>query len=405
MIKNKYRHLFPALNSKVNGQNLIYLDSAATSMTLTSVIESESNYYNTNSSNIHRGIHTLSQEATTSYEDTRQITAKFLNAKRNEEIVLTKGTTDSINLLAHSIGLSLLNKGDEIIISALDHHSNIIPWQIAAQTHGLIIKQLPLNDDCSININQLKEIITPKTKLISFTLASNTLGNKTPAKEIIQIANENKIITVIDAAQAAPHFKVDVQDLNCDFLVFSAHKMFGPTGVGILYGKYDILNSLPPYQSGGGMIDDVSLESSTYLDAPQKFEAGTPNISGAISFKKALEFLITEDIEKLEKQEIILLEYAHLKLNSIEGLRILGPQDITKKVAVVSFLMDGIHPNDIGMLLDEQGIAIRTGNHCTQPLMKFLNISGTCRASFACYNTKEEIDILYNALIKIKSFF
>jgi len=392
----KIRSDFPILSREVNGKPLVYLDNGATSQKPQSVISAVNKYYANENSNIHRGIHTLSQEATTAYEEARTTVQEFLNAAHSHEVIFTSGTTGSLNLLASSIGKKHINKGDEIIISTMEHHSNIVPWQMLCEEKGAILKVVPINDKGEFLMDEFENLLSDKTKLVSVTHVSNTLGTINPVKEIITRAHQNGAFVIIDGAQAVPHTKVDVQDLDCDFYVFSAHKILGPTGVGILYGKESLLNDLPPYQGGGDMIKTVTFEKTTYNCLPHKFEAGTPNIAGGIGLTAAIDYMNKIGIDKIEAHEHALLSYATKEIKQLEGVRIIGEAE--KKASVLSFLVDGTHPSDIGMIIDKLGIAIRTGHHCTEPLMNRFQIPGTARASFAFYNTFEEVDIFINAL-------
>lgn len=392
----KIRNDFPILSREVNGKPLVYLDNGATSQKPQSVIAAIDKYYSFENSNIHRGIHTLSQEATTAYEEARTTVQGFVNAEHSKEIIFTSGTTGSLNLLASSIGKKHINKGDEIIISTMEHHSNIVPWQMLCEEKGAILKVVPINDKGEFLMDEFENLLSEKTKLVSVTHVSNTLGTINPVKEIISKSHQNGALVIIDGAQAVPHTKVDVQDLNCDFYVFSAHKMLGPTGVGILYGKENLLNELPPYQGGGDMIKTVTFEKTTYNSLPHKFEAGTPNIAGGIGLAAAIAYMNNIGIDKIEAHEHELLAYATKEIKQIEGVRIIGEAE--NKASVLSFVVEGTHPSDIGMIIDKLGIAIRTGHHCTEPLMDRFEIHGTARASFAFYNTFAEVDLFINAL-------
>lgn len=397
------RKRFPVLNQEVNGKPLIYLDNAASSQTVNTVVDSLVGFYEKDHANIHRGIHTLAERSTKAYEETRERVHQFINSAEVDEIIFTKGTTESINLVAQSWGFANLKEGDEIIVSQIEHHSNIVPWQLAASRVGATLKVIPINDKGELLMDEYKKLLSPKTKMVAVNYISNSLGTINPVKEIVALAVENGSATMIDAAQAAPHTKIDVQDLNCDFLAFSSHKMYGPTGVGILYGRRDILEAIPPYQGGGEMIKDVSFIGTTFNDIPYKFEAGTPNIGDVIAFREAMDFIDEIGHETIEAYEHELLEYATQKLHQIPGFIPIGTSD--KKASVISFLIDGVHPYDLGQLLDVKGIAVRTGHHCTQPLMEHLGIDGTVRASFSVYNTKEEIDIFCEGLQQIVSRF
>ena len=392
----KIRSDFPILSREVNGKPLVYLDNGASSQKPQQVIDVISHYYEHENSNIHRGIHTLSQEATTAYEDSRKTVQKFINAEHDHEVIFTAGTTDSINLIASSFGKKFLEKGDEIIISTMEHHSNIVPWQMICEEKGAILKVVPINDKGEFLMEEFEQLLTEKTKLVAVTHISNTLGTINPVKEIIEKTHQNGSLVLIDGAQAVPHTKVDVQELDCDFYVFSAHKMLGPTGVGILFGKEAVLNDLPPYQGGGDMIKTVTFEKTTYNTLPHKLEAGTPNIAGGIGLAAAINYMNAIGIDKIEAYEHELLIYATEQIQQIEGVQIIGEAE--NKASVLSFLVEGTHPSDIGMIIDKLGVAIRTGHHCTQPLMGRFGILGTARASFAFYNTTEEIDIFITAL-------
>lgn len=376
---------------------LIYFDNASTSQKPKVVIDSLVDYYENSNSNVHRGVHTLSQEATDAFERVRIQLQKHFNATYSHEIIFTKGTTESINLVAQGFA-QILKKGDEVIISQLEHHSNIVPWQLACEKSGARLKVIPINQKGELILDAYEDLLSNKTKIVAINHVSNTLGTVNPIKKIIKKAREFNAAVLIDGAQATPHITADVLDLDCDFYCTSAHKMYGPTGVGMLYGKEKWLHKLPPYQGGGEMIKDVTFEKTTYADLPFKFEAGTPNIEAVIGFGVAIEYLNTIGIEKIALHEKDLLNYATEHLENIPGLQIIGTAN--QKVAVISFIVDGIHPLDIGSIIDKFGIAIRTGQHCTQPLMQCFDISGTLRISFAIYNTKEEIDYFIKALKK-----
>ncbi len=389
------REDFPILSREVNGKPLVYLDNGATTQKPKIVIDAISKYYELENSNIHRGVHTLSQEATDAYEQARVKTQEFLNAKHSHEIIFTSGTTGSINLIASSLSKSL-NPGDEIIITAMEHHSNIVPWQMICEEKKAILKVIPMNRKGEILMEEYEKLITDKTRLVSFTHTSNTLGTINPTLELINIAKKYGALTLVDGAQAVTHGKLDVQEMNADFFVFSGHKLFGPTGTGVLYGKESVLNSLPPYQGGGDMIKTVTFEKTTYNELPHKFEAGTPNIAGGIGLGAAIDYIHSVGFNFIKKQEKALLEYGTQELSKIEGLQIIG--EATNKTCVISFVVEGVHPFDLGTILDKMGVAVRTGHHCTQPLMDFFGIPGTTRASFSFYNTIEEIDILVQSL-------
>lgn len=396
---NKIRKDFPILSRSVNGKPLVYFDNGATAQKPQQVIDAISHYYAYQNSNIHRGVHTLSREITIAYEEARKTIQLHLNSKHAHEIVFTKGTTESINLVAHCFGKIDVSEGDEIIITQMEHHSNIIPWQQLCEEKKAVLKFIPINAAGELVLEELPNLITAKTKLVAFTHISNTLGTINPVKEMIAtIRSLSKAAILIDGAQAVPHLKPDVQDLDCDFYVFSAHKLFGPTGVGILYGKEEWLNKFPPYQTGGGTIKTVTLEKTEFADSPLKFEAGTPHIEGGIGLAAAIDYVTALGFENIQKYEDDLLHYATKKLQEIEGLVIYG--NAKHKTSVISFNVGAIHPFDIGTLLDKYGIAIRSGHHCTQPICQFYNIPGTIRASFAFYNTVEEIDLFIEALKK-----
>ncbi len=392
------RSEFPILSRKVNGHPLVYLDNGASSQKPQQVISAISKYYTYENSNIHRGIHTLSQEATNAYEEARITVQKFIGAEHSHEVIFTEGTTESINLIASCYGKKHLTSGDEVIISTMEHHSNIVPWQMICEEKGAVLKVVPINDKGEFLMDEYENLLSDKTKLVAISHVSNTLGTINPVKEIVAKAHQKGALVLIDGAQAVPHTKVDVQELDCDFYAFSAHKMFGPTGVGILYGKEDLLNDLPPYQGGGDMIKTVTFEKTTYNELPHKFEAGTPNIVGGIAIAEAIKYINKIGIDKIEAYEHELLAYATEQIQQIDGVKIIGEAE--KKASVLSFIVDGTHPSDIGMIIDKLGVAIRTGHHCTEPLMNRFNIPGTARASFAFYNTFEEVDIFINALKK-----
>ncbi|MBJ6367591.1 aminotransferase class V-fold PLP-dependent enzyme [Snuella sedimenti] len=388
---------FPILNREVNGNPLIYLDNAATSQTPQQVIDTIVDYYSNYNANIHRGVHTLSQEATDKYEQARLKIQAHFHAKHAHEIILTSGTTHSINIVASGF-TSLLNEGDEIIVSALEHHSNIVPWQMLCERTGAILKVIPMNQDGELLMEAYHGLLSEKTKLVFVNHISNALGTINPIEHIIEKAHQIGAAVLIDGAQACPHIKIDVQKLDVDFYVASAHKMCGPTGVGMLYGKEALLKELPPYQGGGEMIAEVTFEKTTYADLPHKFEAGTPNICGGIAFGAAIDYMNAIGIDTIAAYENELLEYATKKLLEIEGLKIYGTSK--RKTSVISFNLEGVHPYDVGTILDKLGIAVRTGHHCAQPIMNFYNIPGTVRASFSFYNTKNEIDALIDGVKK-----
>jgi cysteine desulfurase/selenocysteine lyase len=395
---DKIRADFPILNREVHGKKLVYLDNGATSQTPQVVIDAIVDYYSNYNANIHRGVHTLSQEATDKYEEARIKVQKHFNAKHSYEVILTAGTTHSINIVASGFA-AILKAGDEVIVSSLEHHSNIVPWQMLCEKTGAVLKVIPMDEDGSLRIDVYHELLNAKTKLVFCNHVSNALGTINPIQEIIHAAHKFGAYVLIDGAQAVPHIKPDVQDLDVDFYVASAHKMCGPTGVGVLYGKEELLKMLPPYQGGGEMIETVTFEKTTYAGLPHKFEAGTPNICGGIAFGAAIDYMNAIGFENIAKQESELLAYGTQELEKIEDLKIYGT---TNKASVISFNIEGIHPYDIGSILDKLGVAVRTGHHCAQPIMTFYCIPGTVRASFAFYNTKEEIDVLVAAVKRAK---
>ncbi len=394
----KYRSDFPILSREVYGKPLVYFDNGATTQKPKSVIDSISDYYSRYNSNIHRGVHHLSQKASFAYENARATVQKHINANSANEIIFTRGTTESINLVAYSFLRNRLTPGDEILITEMEHHSNILPWQSLCEEKGAVLRIVPVNDNGELEIASLQKLLSPKTKFFAFTHVSNTLGTINQAKEIIELAHAANITVLVDGAQAIPHMQVDVQDLNCDFYCFSAHKIYGPTGIGALYVKEDILNDMIPYQTGGGTIKTVSFEKTVYVDGPLKFEAGTPNIEGAIGFAKALDYVNEIGMENIAMHEHKLLVYATEKMKAIPAMRIIGTAK--EKAGVISFVVGKIHPFDLGTILDQQGIAVRTGHHCTQPLMERFGVPGTVRVSFGLYNTKEEVDLFIMALEK-----
>lgn len=392
------REKFPVLSRKVKGKDLVYFDNAATAQKPIEVIEALTHYYSHCNANIHRGLHTLADEATAAFEATRHIIKEFIGAAHPEEIIFTKGTTESINLVANAWGNEFLKQGDEIIISSLEHHANIVPWQMIAEKKGAHLRIIPINDDGVLDMEAFSNLLNEKTKIVSVVHASNALGVINPVEEIIRQAHAYNALVLIDAAQSSVHMDLNVQQLDCDFLAFSGHKIYGPTGTGILYGKKQLLEMMPPYQGGGEMIREVTFEGTTYNELPFKFEAGTPNIADFIALKPAVEFIQGLGKKNIHAHEDALLRYATTQLTTFDGLRIWG--NVANKVSVASFTLEGIHPQDLAILLDNQGIAVRTGHHCAQPLMNRLGIVGTTRASFAAYNTFEEIDIFINALRK-----
>ena len=394
-----FKNDFPILNQKVNGLPLIYFDNAATSQKPNCVLETLDNYYSNYNSNVHRGVHELSQQATNAYEASRETVSKFIGSRKSNQIVFTKGTTDGINLVARSWAAENLKRGDEILISTMEHHSNIVPWQMVCDQIGAKLIVAPIDQKGQLIMDEMIKMISSKTKLISISHVSNTLGTINPISEIIDIGHKNNCKVLIDAAQSIPHFSVNVEELNCDFLVFSGHKIFGPTGVGVLYVKEEIYKEMKPFMGGGDMIKEVTFDKTTYNEPPFMFEAGTPNIAGVIALAKAISYVQQIGMSNINNLENELLSYATEELCKIDKLNIVGTA--TQKASVISFNFEGIHPFDIGTLLDQMGIAIRTGHHCTQPLMDFYKIPGTARASFAFYNTKEEIEIFIKSLKKV----
>jgi cysteine desulfurase/selenocysteine lyase len=396
----KIRADFPILKQKIYGRDLIYLDNAATTQKPQVVIDSIAKYYSELNSNVHRGVHFLSDKATTAYENSRSRIANFINAKNSYEIIFVRGTTEAINLVANGYGNEFVKEGDEVIVSYLEHHSNIVPWQMLCERKNAVLKVIPVNDDGELIIDEYKKLLSGRTKIVAVGHTSNSLGTKNPVKEIIELAHNAGAVVLIDGAQAVQHTKVDVRELDSDFFAFSGHKIYGPTGIGVLYGKEDLLNAMSPYQGGGDMIKNVTFEKTTYNVLPYKFEAGTPDICGAIVLGDAIEYVSQVGLENISEYESELLKYGTEKLKEIDGFRLYG--NAKNKASVISFLLEGIHPYDVGTILDKQGIAVRTGMHCTEPLMKKFGIPGTVRASFAMYNTKSEIDMLIDGVKKAK---
>ena len=399
----KIRGDFPILDQQVYKKPLIYLDNGATTQKPQVVIDEELKIYSTENSNIHRGVHYLSEQLTERFEEARKVVQRFINAKHNHEVIFTSGTTESINLVAFSFGEKYVNKGDEIIVSTLEHHANIVPWQMLCERKNAILKVIPVNDKGELLLDEYQKLISDKTKIIAVNQVSNALGTVNDVKKIIEIAHEKDIPVLIDGAQSVQHGKVDVQELDCDFFAFSGHKLYGPNGIGILYGKEKWLNEMPPYKTGGEMIKKVSFEKTTFNELPFKFEAGTPNYVSAIGMATAIEYIQNIGLEEIAAYEKELLDYATDKLQSIEGLKIIGTSK--NKISVISFNLDNIHHYDAGMVIDKMGIAVRTGHHCAEPIMDRFNIEGTIRASFSFYNTKEEIDKLYEAILTVKQMF
>ncbi len=398
----KIRNEFPVLHQHINGRDLVYFDNAATSQKPRVVVDALVGYYNGYNANIHRGIHTLAEKATKAYEETRATALNFINASSVEEIIFTRGVTEGINLVATSYGRPFIVEGDEVIISGLEHHSNIVPWQFLCDEKKAILKVIPVLDNGELDIPAFRKLLSAKTKIVSVNHASNSLGTINPIKEIVRLAHKVGAVVFVDGAQAGAHLEIDVQDLDCDFYAVSAHKMYGPTGTGFLYGKKALLEKMVPYQGGGEMIKNVTFEKTTYNDLPYKFEAGTPNIADVVAFKFAMDFIKTLGKENIATHEHTLLEYATERISKLKGVKIVGTA--AEKVSVVSFIVEGIHPFDIGQMLDARGIAVRTGHHCTQPLMDRFGIEGTVRASFAVYNTTKEIDKLVEGLERIINF-
>lgn len=399
---NKIREDFPILNRQVGGKPLVYLDNTATSQTPNSVVDTIAGVYRSAKANVHRGVHTLSQEATEMQEHTRRRVQEYINAESHQEIIFTRGTTEAINLVASSFG-DRFQQGAEIILSVMDHHANIVPWQMLANRKGLSLRVVDITDRGELDMDQYRSLFSDRTAMVAIAHVSNVLGTINPAKEIVAIAHSHGVPVLLDGAQAVPHLKVDVQDLDCDFYAFSAHKMYGPTGIGVLYGKRELLETMPPYQGGGEMIKHVSFSGTTFADLPFKFEAGTPDFVGIAAFAKALDWIDSIGLENIERHELELLEYITPKLKAIPGLKIYGEAE--HKSAVISFNVGEIHNYDLGLLLDKLGIAVRTGHHCAQPLMERLGIPGTVRASFAAYNTRDEADAFLAALNRVVAIF
>jgi cysteine desulfurase / selenocysteine lyase len=400
---NKIREDFPVLSQTVNGKPLVYLDNGASSQVPNLVIERGAKYLAEEHSNIHRGVHYLSQHATTAYESAREKVKRFINAKEAKECIFVRGCTEGCNLLAYSYGRKFIGEGDEIILSQMEHHANIIPWQVLAEEKGAKIRVIPMNERGELIIEEYENMLNERTKIVAVIHVSNALGTINPVKEMIATAHKFGVPFFLDAAQSVPHFPVDVQDLDCDFMTFSGHKMFAPTGSGVFYGKKEWLDKMPPYQTGGGMIRTVTFEKTTYAPIPDKFEAGTPAIAANIGLGAAIDYLNSIDFEAAAKYEHELLEYATEKLSAIEGVKIIGTAK--EKASVLSFTIENVHPHDIGTILDQQGIAIRAGHHCAQPVMQFFDVPATARASFAFYNTREEVDKLAEAVQKVIEVF
>ncbi|PIC69664.1 MULTISPECIES: cysteine desulfurase [unclassified Sporosarcina] len=405
MLSKDIRNHFPILDQEINGHPLVYLDSAATSQKPVQVIEALDRYYRFDNSNVHRGVHTLGNRATDGYEGAREKVRKFINAKSTQEVIFMRGTTTAINTVAQSYGRANVSEGDEIVITHMEHHSNIIPWQQLAKETGAVLKYIDLEEDGTLSLDKVRETITDKTKIVSIMYVSNVLGTMNPIEEITKIAHQHGAVMCVDAAQAAPHVKIDVQKLDCDFLAFSGHKMCGPTGIGVLYGKKDLLNNMEPIEFGGEMIDFVGLYESTWKELPWKFEGGTPIIAGAIGLGAAIDFLEEIGLDAIEQHEHELAGYAMDKMSEIDGLTIYGPRDPDQRAGLVTFNLDDVHPHDVATVLDMNGIAVRAGHHCAQPLMKWLDVSSTARASFYLYNTTDDVDRLVEGLRTTKEYF
>ncbi len=400
---DKVRADFPILKQKIHGKPLVYLDNGATSQKPQVVVEALNRYYTAENSNIHRGVHFLSEQATAAYEAARQKIKRFVNARSEQEIIFVRGTTEAINLVAQSYGRTFLKPGDEIIVSAMEHHSNIVPWQILCEQTGARLRVIPINHDGELVLEEYRRLLSQKTKLVSVTHVSNALGTIVPVKEMVRLAHERQVPVLVDGAQAVPHLKVDVQDLGCDFYAFSGHKLFGPTGVGILYGRSDLLEAMPPYQGGGDMISLVTFEKTHYNVLPYKFEAGTPHIAGGIGLGAAVDYLESLDWQQVAAHEHSLLSHATAALSDIDGLRIIGTAK--EKVGVVSFVFDQVHAHDVGTILDQEGVAVRAGHHCAMPVMQRFGVPATTRASFAFYNTLQEIDVLVRGVHRALKVF
>ena len=399
----RVREEFPALKQLVHGKPLVYLDNAATTQKPQLVIDAITRFYQEDCSNIHRGVHLLSERATKAYEDVRLAVQQFINAADPAEVIFVRGTTEAINLVAHSYGRTHVQAGDAVLISAMEHHSNIVPWQILCEERGASLRVVPMNGRGEFLLDEYEKLLTPRTKLVAVSHVSNALGTVNPVRQIIAMAHEHGIPVLVDGAQAVPHLQVDVQELDCDFYAFSGHKMYGPTGVGVLYGKKRLLEAMPPYQGGGDMISSVTFEKTTYNRLPFKFEAGTPNIAGVIGLGAAIEYLGRISLERVAVHEHYLLAYATERISSLPSVRLIGTAQ--EKAAVLSFVLEGVHPHDIGTVLDQEGIAVRTGHHCAQPVMQFFGVPATARASFALYNTEEEVDALMRGLCKVQEIF
>jgi len=399
----KIRANFPILYQQVNGKPLVYLDNAATTQKPRAVIDAITRYYEADNANIHRGVHYLSQHATQRYEDSRETVRRFLNAAEPSEIVFVRGATEGINLIAQTLGRTRVRAGDEVLITAMEHHSNIVPWQILCEEKGAMLRVAPINDAGELILDEFARLLGPRTKIVAVPHVSNALGTINPLRQMVELAHRHNAVVVVDGAQAVPHLAVDVRALDCDFYVFSGHKLYGPTGIGVLYGKSALLNAMPPYQGGGDMILSVTFEKTTYNKIPHKFEAGTPDISGVIGLAAAINYVNELGLDRIEAHERDLLRQATESLSTIPGIRLIGTAK--EKASVLSFVMDGIHPHDIGTILDQEGIAIRTGHHCAQPVMERFGIPATARASFAFYNTREEVNALVKGIDRVREVF
>ncbi|HWC20576.1 MAG TPA: cysteine desulfurase [Terriglobales bacterium] len=399
----RVRRDFPILAQKVRGKALVYLDNAATSQKPQQVVDAITRYYQRGNANIHRGVHFLSEHATEEHETARKTVQQFVKAARPEEIIFVRGTTEAINLVAQTYGRANVHAGDEVLVSAMEHHSNIVPWQILCDQQGAKLRVIPINDSGELLLDEFQKLLNPRTRIVAVAHVSNALGTINPIREIIRIAHARNVPVLVDGAQAVPHIKVDVQDLDCDFYAFSSHKMYGPMGVGVLYAKYELLNAMPPYQGGGDMIRSVTFEKTTYNQLPYKFEAGTPDVAGAIGLAAAINYLNSLGMENVATHEHELLAYATASLSKVPGIRVVG--NAREKAAVLSFVMEGVHPHDIGTILDQEGIAVRTGHHCAQPIMQRFGIPATVRASFGLYNTKAEVDALVAGMQQVREVF
>jgi len=397
------RRDFPILREKVRGKGLVYLDNAATSQKPQQVVDAITRYYQRGNANIHRGVHFLSEHATEEHEAARQAVQRFVNAPRLEEIIFVRGTTEAINLVAQTYGKRNVQAGDEVLISAMEHHSNIVPWQILCEQQGAKLRIIPINDQGELLVDEFQKLLGSRTRMVALAHVSNALGTINPIREVVKMAHSRNVPVLVDGAQAVPHIKVDVRDLDCDFYAFSSHKMYGPMGMGVLYGKFSLLNAMPPYQGGGDMIRSVTFEKTTYNQLPYKFEAGTPDVAGAIGLGAAINYLNVLGIENIAAHEHELLAYATAGLSKVPGIRVVG--NAREKAAVLSFVMEGVHPHDIGTILDQEGIAVRTGHHCAQPIMQRFGIPATVRASFGLYNTRSEVDALMAGIEKVREVF